>query len=133
MTELTLFSFVNDITFGKKYIYDETNDGIYNQTIVNLALSQYRDTVLIANQMNINTSYITNKQHFDFCYYLIPKYKRFASWYKKEKTESYDYTSAISRKYNISNKKALEYAKLLSDEELEEVKNIFGSKEDKNE
>lgn len=90
----------------------------YNQFIVNRALSFGRDTILFANELNMNP-HIPNNWAYDFLYFGIPKKKRYDKWIKREEVKDLD---IIVEYYNISFKKAIEYVKILSTEQIKELK-----------
>jgi hypothetical protein len=90
----------------------------YNAFIVNRALSFGVDTCLFANEMNINSS-IPNNWQYDFLYYGIPKKKRYNKWIKFDAIDNID---IIQEYYNCSFQKAIEYSKILTEEEIEILK-----------
>lgn len=90
----------------------------YNAFIVNRALSFGADTVLFANEMNINAN-IPKEWQYDFLYYGIPKKKRYNKWIKFDPIENLD---MIQEYYNVSFQKALEYSKILNKEQIDILK-----------
>lgn len=98
-------------------IDDETEKG-YVPFIINRGLSYFPDTVLFANEMN-QRHQLDKAMQF---YYLkggIRKRKRFSKWFKKEEVENLD---LVVRFYNVSKTKAAIMLKLLSKENIEEIK-----------
>jgi hypothetical protein len=75
-------------------------------------------TVLMANEMN-KTAFIPKKWQYDFYYAAIPKGKRFDKWIKAEKAD--DDVQAISKFFNINNMRALEYSRILSEEQIKSI------------
>ncbi len=60
------FEYVNAINTTKKDIMiDELAEKAYNPFIINRSLSYFNDTVLMANEMNIN-HHLDNRLQFDF-------------------------------------------------------------------
>lgn len=114
------FDFVNAINFGKQNLFEDPQaEKDYIPFLVNRALSYFPDTVLYANAMNINNT--TPKQwQFDFLRNSIPKRKRFSKWAKKD-SHSED-IAAVSNYYKYSMEKASEIISLLSDKQIEYIK-----------
>ena len=77
------FEFVNAINYTKDNIMTEENESSYNSFLVNRSLSYFKDTVLLANEMNTNHS-VANKLQFDFFINTLRKRKRFSKWQKPE-------------------------------------------------
>ncbi len=114
------FDYVNDVTYGKKGIMtDNLAEKDYNAFIVNRSLSYHNDTVLFANEMNINHT-IDNRLQYDFFINIIRKRKRWSKWMKASDVSNLD---LIKEYYGYSNEKAKSVLKLLNDEQLNELKN----------
>jgi hypothetical protein len=86
----------------------------YTPFMVNRIYSQYRETVLFANE--INKYSIDNLLHYDFWYNAIPKKKRFAKWGKSEYDEKA--ISMIMEYYQMSHEKALSVVDLVNMEDV---------------
>jgi hypothetical protein len=76
----------------------------YPGFMVNKGLSYYADTVLVANQMNMN-GHLGSRLQFDFMYSMIPKGKRYEKWLKPDKEEN---IMAIQECYTVSRTTARE-------------------------
>jgi len=114
------FDYVNDVTYGKKGIMtDNLAEKDYNAFIVNRSLSYHNDTVLFANEMNINHT-IDSRLQYDFFINIIRKRKRWSKWMKASDVSNLD---LIKEYYGYSNEKAKSVLKLLNDEQLNELKN----------
>lgn len=113
------------LTHQKNYLFDGANDEAqekaYNAYMTNRALSMYEDTVLLANEMNCN-SHLDPKLQYDFYFHAIPKKKRFSKWAKGGKN---DVINLIKETYSVSFKKAEEISGMLSDSEIEQIKNYM--------
>jgi hypothetical protein len=118
------FDFVNAITYNKTNLFEDPQaEKDYVPFIVNRALSYFPDTILHANEMN--RAHLTPKQwQFDFYLNSIPKRKRFSKWAKK--TEHPDTVVAVQEYYKYSVEKALEAMSILSQEQLEHIKQQMG-------
>jgi hypothetical protein len=76
------FDFINAINYSKKDVMvDDLTEKEYNSFIVNRSLSNFSDTVLYANEMNIN-HHLDARLQFDFFINIIKKRKRFSKWNK---------------------------------------------------
>jgi hypothetical protein len=97
----------------------EQDEKSYPKFMVGRALSNYQDTVLVANELNLYPN-LDNKLHYDFCLNIIKPFKRpFAKWHKK--VEAAD-LQVVKEYYGYSDAKALEALSILSDEDISELK-----------
>jgi len=117
---LSPFDFLNDINYGKQNIMvDDITEKQYNAFMVNRGLSYFNDTVLIANEMNIN-HHLDNRLQFDFFINIIRKRKRFSKWFKPEQISDLD---VVKQYYGYSNEKARQVLTILSTDNINELKN----------
>lgn len=115
------------------YLFDGSRDSEvehhYPSFMINRALSQYEDTVLLANEVNRFASTLDPKLQYDFLYYSVPKKKRFASWNKATTNKD---ISIIQEVYKMSVKKAEEISDLLDKEQMDSLEGyIFKGGRDK--
>lgn len=104
----------------KKSVITEDNESKYLPFIVNKALSFHYDCVLQANEMNKVPS-TDRLLQFHYLINSIRGYRRpFQKWHKKETIEALE---AIKEYYNYSYDKAREAMMVLSDEQINEIKN----------
>ena len=116
---MTPFTFLNEINYGKKDIMiDDIAEKQYNSFMVNRGLSYFRDTVIFANEMNKN-HHLENRLQFDFLINIIRKKKRFSKWNKPKTIDDLD---IIKEYYGYSNEKARSAHKLLSPDQLNEIR-----------
>lgn len=109
------FEFQNQITYGKKNIMvDDIAEKEYIPFMINRGLSYFPDTVLAANEMNVN-HHIDNRLQFDFLINIIRKRKRFSKWNKKINSSDVE---VIKEYYGYSEEKALQILPLLSTDQL---------------
>ena len=114
------FDFVNSITYDKNDLMDEPyQESVYDPYLVNRALSQHEDTVYLANEMNQYHN-LDKKMQYHFLLNTVRKRKRYGKWAKKVDDEMVEYVSAY---YGYGPKKAQQAVLLLSDEQLELIKN----------
>ena len=104
----------------KSLVIDEESEKAYPPFIVNKCLSGFLDTILYANEMNMN-HHLDKKMQYDFFINSISPRKRFSPW---EKKTSVDYLDAIKEYYGYNTDKALQALRILSKEQLEEIKRL---------
>lgn len=126
MIEFDLFKeWLPSLTEKKGYLFEKgKEDQIerkYPTFMINRALSQYADTVILVNEMNRYPS-LDAKLHYDFLYHTIDKKRRFSKWAKATKNET---INTIVEAYNISPRKAEEISDILSDEDIENLKSYL--------
>ena len=113
------FEYVNDITHGKSNIMvDDIAEKAYNPFMINRSLSYFHDTVLMANEMNLN-HHLDNRLQFDFLINIVRKKKRFSKWAKAHTNEDVE---VIQKYYGYSNTKARQIHSLLTSEQIDELK-----------
>lgn len=113
------FDYLNSINATKKDIMeDDIAEKAYNSFMVNRGLSYFNDTVLIANEMNLN-SHLDKKLQYHFLINIVRKRKRFSKWAKPE-TESD--IEAVKEYYGYNNEKARQALTLLSPENINIIK-----------
>ena len=104
----------------KKDLSDEPDfKKSYNAFVVNRALSYHVDSILHANEMN-SRHHLDKKLQYDFFLNTIRSQKRpFAKWIKTEKSEDLE---CIKQVFGLSNEKAREAMRLLSNEQIQKLK-----------
>lgn len=117
------FDYVKSINAGKNIMRETDNDSLmerdYNAFIVNRNYSLFADTVYLANEMNIRPN-IDNRLQYEFLLNTLRPRKRFADWVKNESSED---VSVIKEYYGYSNKKAIEALSVLSEEQIDSIRN----------
>lgn len=109
------FDYLNSINYTKEdLMIDEESEEGYNPFMINRGLSYFSDTVLIANEMNMN-AHLDNRLQYDFLMDLVRKRKRFSKWMKPNTSK---HLESIMLYYNVSEHKASQYLELLSDKQL---------------
>ena len=100
-------------------ISNEQDEKSYPHFIVNRALSQFPDTVLIANEINKYPS-ADNKLKYDFLLNMVKPYRRpFSKWAKR--VEPVD-LEVVKLYYGYSDAKALEALRVLTPEQINSLK-----------
>lgn len=108
-----LSDWLNAINKGSKLELTEDNEKYYNPFIINRALGNHQDTVLIADEVNRMRN-ITKQMAFDFYKHFVPKTRksRYSQWVR-EYTPS-DKDAMIVEYFNISLTKARNYVKMIN-------------------
>lgn len=114
------FDYVNQILYGKKeLIVDEATEKDYNPFIINRSLSYHNDCILFANEMN-QRPFLDKKMQNSFLINTVRSRKRpFAKWVKSEKSED---LQCVKSYFGYSDVKAKEVLGLLSDEQIQKLK-----------
>ena len=113
------YEYVKAINDTKQNIMvDDIAEKGYNAWIVNRSLSYFNDTVLMANEMNLN-HHIDNRLQFDFYINIVRKKKRFSKWMKPETVSDVE---VVKEYYGYSNEKAKQALTLLTSDQINELK-----------
>ena len=116
-----LKDYLNSINFTKENLMSEedpTWEKKYPPFIVNKCLSGFIDTVMFANEMNVNHQ-LPSRLQYDFFINTVRKRKRFSPWLKKDKINDLD---AVKSYYGYSNEKAQQALKILTKEQISFIK-----------
>lgn len=116
------FDYINAINSGKDIMKDPDNtklmeDG-YSSWYSNKSFSYFKDTVLYANEMNMNAT-LDNKMQFYYMLNSIRPAKRFAKWVKKQDSNDLD---VVKEYFSYSNAKAAQALDILSSEQIHTIK-----------
>ena len=114
------FDFVKEILQGKKQlIIDDLTEKEYAPFLVNRSLSYHKDCVIYANEMN-RRHFVDKKLQNDFLLNTVRSQKRpFAKWVKAEKSDDLE---CIKQIYGFSDSKAREALRLLSKDQIQQLK-----------
>jgi len=112
----------NSITSGKRIEID----GDYSQWRTNNILSNYKDTIHYANAMNRHYG-VTDQMHYDYLFNSIRKAKRYTKPESKEekkvREKQEQLIDLISRHYKYNAIRAKEALKILTEAQINEIKN----------
>lgn len=109
---MDLFEIINNI-YEKKggFLPKEVLTSSYNNFITNKALSQHKDLIYFANELNqLN---LTKDEHYAFLYHGITKKRRFAKWNKNQ--DNKQDIELIQEYYGYSYQKAKDVLPILKD------------------
>ncbi len=117
---MELKEWLNSINTNKHNLMDENPDNVkeYAPYIINRCMSGHIDTVLLANEMNIN-SQLDKKMQYDFFINIVRPKKRFSPWLKKEKIEDLE---SVKQYYGYSEEKAKSALKILTKDQVDFIK-----------
>lgn len=119
---MNVFDFVKAINSHNNIVEESSNPdyliGEYIPFLINKNYSLYIDTIIYANDMNLNSS-VDKRMQFDYFFNSIRPYKRFSKWPKPKNNE---YINIISDYFKVNKRKATEICKILTTNQLEEIK-----------
>ncbi len=115
-----LKQWLNSINFTKTNLMDEDPDAKrdYSPYIINRCLSGHLDCILFVNEMNKN-HFLDKDMQYSFYLNTLRKKKRFSPWLRKDKISDLD---CVKNYYGYSNEKATQALKILSNEQIEFIK-----------
>ena len=118
MTELK--DWLNSINFTKENLMEQDPDSKkdYAPYIINRCLSGHLDCILFVNEMN-KYSFLDKDLQYNFYLNTLRKKKRFSPWLRKDKVTDLE---CIKTYYGYSNEKASQALKILSNEQIEFIK-----------
>ena len=120
-----LKDYLNAINFDKKPLLDSedlTWEKKYPPFIVNKCLSMHYDCIAQANEMN-GYHFLDKKLQFHFYINSIRKSKRFGGkWLSQAKLKNLEY---VKEYYGYSNEKAKDALNILTEEQIELIKNTL--------
>lgn len=102
------------IDLSKEDGFDKT----YNSYMICRGLSYFPDTIEYANHMNM-MYHLDNKLQYEYLKNIIRPRKRWSKWAKKKEDKSLE---IIKTYYKCSDKKAIEYLRILTDKQLKAIK-----------
>jgi len=121
MSQYSPFDYTKAINQSKERLMDSPDEmweKKYSPFIVNKALYPFPDTILLANEMNIN-NHLDSKLQFDFLLNSIRPRKRFAPWLKTSKINNLE---LVKEYFGYNDQKAKEALDLLTDDDLEYIR-----------
>ena len=98
---------------------DELWEKKYPPFIINKCLAKFKETVHLVNEMNVN-HHLDSKLQYDFLLNSLRPRERYTPWLKAKKIKNLEY---VKEYYGYSNEKAKVALDILSDEQIETIKN----------
>ncbi len=108
---------VPSILQTKKYVLEDEKD--YLPFIVNKSLSYHIDCILYANQMNMSHNLPKVLQYQYFLNTVRPMKRKFQSWQKQVVIKDLD---CVKEYFGYSNEKAKEALRIITDEQIDLIK-----------
>lgn len=117
---MELKDWLNSINFTKDNLLEDDPSLVkeYSPYIINRCLSGTIDSILFANEMNMN-SHIDKDMQYNFYLNSLRKRKRYSPWIKKGKAKDLE---CIKQYYGYSNEKAAQALKILNNEQINFIK-----------
>ena len=117
---IELKDWLNSINFNKHDLIEEDPSVIkdYPPYIINRCLSGHLDCIMFTNEMN---KYSSLDKDMQYIFYLntLRKKKRFSPWLRKEQVTD---LQCVKQYYGYSNEKASQALKILSQQQLDYIK-----------
>lgn len=122
-TSLSLFDFLNNISYDKKDLSDsEEFQKIYSDFMINRFLSMSPETVFWAHELS-KMNNIPKKSHYYFLLNGLEKKKRYFKYEKGSKSD--ERINKLQEFYNVNIDQALEIFELLSEEQINKIMSLF--------
>lgn len=108
----------NSVTSGKRIEID----GDYSQWRTNIILSNFKETILYANEMNCHYG-VTNQMHYDYLFNSIRKSRRYSKpetkEEKKAREKQEELSSLVSAHYKYNATRTKEALRVLTPEQID--------------
>jgi len=117
---MELKDWLNSINFTKENLLEDDPSVVreYPPYIINRCLSGHLDCIMFANEMN-KYHFLDKDIQYSFYINILRKRKRFSPWIRKDKVTDLD---CVKQYYGYSNEKASQALKILSNEQIEFIK-----------
>ena len=115
-----LKDWLNSINQTKKNLIDEDSslEKDYAPYIINRCLSGHMDCVMYTNEMN-KYNFLDKDMQYSFYLNSLRKRKRFSPWLRKDKVQDLE---CVKQYYGYSNEKASQALKILTNEQINFIK-----------
>jgi hypothetical protein len=111
-----LKDWLNSVNFSKEDLSEDIRS--YPPYIINRCLSGNIDSIIFANEMNMN-HHLDKDMQYSFYLNSLRKRKRFSPWLRKDKIEDLE---CVKNYYGYNNEKASQALKILSKEQIKFIK-----------
>jgi len=117
------FDYVSSINYSKQDLMvntgnDELAEKGYVPFVTNRSLSQFVDTILYSNEMNMR-AHLDNKLQYHFLINSIRPKKRFSKWAKRQDSDDFE---AVKAYFNYNNAKTEQAISLLTPDQINIIK-----------
>ena len=113
---MELKDWLNSINFNKEDLSEHISS--YPPFIINRCLSGHVDCVIYANEMNLH-HHLDKDIQYSFYLNSLRKKKRFSPWLRKDKVTDLE---CVKKYYGYSNEKASQALKILTNEQINFIK-----------
>ena len=117
-----LKDYLNSLNYSKQYLMGEDEDPgwekNYPSYVINKCMSHHLDTIMFANEMNMNPI-LGNRLQYDFFINIVRSRKRFSPWGKKQKIDDLE---LVKRYYGYSYEKAKQALEILTPQQITFIK-----------
>lgn len=120
---MNIFDIAKNISQEKERLDISSLDKIYSQFMINRIMACSPDLVFLANEIT-KIKEIDNQTHYDLWFNVLTKRKRYFKYHKEEKIDN-SQIGNIQTYFGINKELAIEYFKLLSEEELKYINESF--------
>lgn len=120
----SIWDVLNNLSFDKKEENRSKDLELFSTFMITRALGKYPDCLFYANEINQLSASIEPRMAYDFYFNALPPRKRFAKWFKSSKNE--ELIEIIKSYFSVSQKVALGYLQLLSEEQKKQFTFIKG-------
>lgn len=118
----TPFDYVKSVTERKDYMMDDpAEEKGYVPFLINRSLSFNVETLMHANEMNLN-HWLDKKLQYDYYFHMLPKKKRYSKWFKKKEDANLE---LVRDYYKCSIQKAKEALQVLTQDQLDIIRKRF--------
>lgn len=128
----TVWDVFNDITLSKDGVGATVPNSVYVQFVLNRGLSNFSDTILIANALN-RLSRISGDRHMHYLYAksaIVPR-RRISKWPKKKNDSTVEFATKVASLIDSSPKRTAELIELLSPQHFSELQSVVETITDK--
>lgn len=114
---------LKSLNVGKNNLMDDPDTGEiaekdYKPYLINRCFSNFKDTAMYAQDMNIR-SILDNRMQYEYFLHALRRRNRFSPWLKAEKPEDLD---LVKEYFGYSNIRAKEALRILTEDQIEYIK-----------
>ena len=121
--KFNVFDYVNDINFGKQYLYSDETESEFNPYTMNRAMTIFADTFVVGEFLNANY-HLDKKMQHDYLFYSVQKRKRWkdGGWLKRTDAEKKELKtlSDVAQVVQYNMKRTKQFWSVLSDAQRRE-------------
>jgi hypothetical protein len=132
--KVTIFSYIQDITTGKKgniHVKDDPSMKEFNSFMILKFLSLDDGYVPLMNILNETYDALSKEELYHSLIHLIPRSRKFLQYPKAQKNDiNEEHVEVLKRYFKCSKEDALDFIKLhlISEYEIERIQEMYGGK-----